>query len=30
MTLLSQGFATMYLNERLMFGMVPQDIEGEQ
>jgi cellulose synthase (UDP-forming) len=28
MTLLSQGFATMYLNERLVFGMVPEDIEG--
>jgi cellulose synthase/poly-beta-1,6-N-acetylglucosamine synthase-like glycosyltransferase len=28
MTLLSAGFATMYLNERLVFGMVPEDIEG--
>jgi hypothetical protein len=29
MTLLSAGFASMYLNERLVFGMVPEDIDGE-
>jgi hypothetical protein len=28
MTLLSAGFATMYLNERLSFGLAPDDIAG--
>jgi cellulose synthase/poly-beta-1,6-N-acetylglucosamine synthase-like glycosyltransferase len=28
MHLMSAGFATMYLNERLVFGMVPEDIQG--
>jgi cellulose synthase/poly-beta-1,6-N-acetylglucosamine synthase-like glycosyltransferase len=28
MHLLSAGFAAMYLNERLVFGMVPEDIRG--
>jgi hypothetical protein len=28
MRLLAAGFSTMYLNERLVFGMVPEDIHG--
>ena len=28
MSLMAAGFSSMYLNERLMFGMVPEDIGG--
>jgi cellulose synthase/poly-beta-1,6-N-acetylglucosamine synthase-like glycosyltransferase len=28
MHLMSAGFASMYLNERLVFGMVPEDVQG--
>ena len=28
MSLMSAGMATMYLNERLSFGMAPDDIAG--
>jgi cellulose synthase/poly-beta-1,6-N-acetylglucosamine synthase-like glycosyltransferase len=28
MHLMAAGFSSMYLNERLVFGMVPEDIPG--
>jgi cellulose synthase/poly-beta-1,6-N-acetylglucosamine synthase-like glycosyltransferase len=28
MHLMASGFSSMYLNERLVFGMVPEDIPG--
>jgi cellulose synthase/poly-beta-1,6-N-acetylglucosamine synthase-like glycosyltransferase len=29
MNLLAAGFASLYLNERLVFGMVPETVAGE-
>ncbi len=30
MHLMSAGFASMYLNERLVFGMAPTGVKGER